>query len=130
MKAVGLHKFRICETMSKQLLNPPSKADTRRNATRFAALGDETRLLLLLKLGAGQPQSIKQLTMNLPVTRQAVTKHLRVLESAKFVTQETHGRERRFAVRPAAIDEVQAALNVIAGQWDDALTRLKRFVEE
>ncbi len=116
--------------MSKQNLKQPSKADTGRNATIFAALGDETRLQLLLKLGTGAPQSIKQLTMNLPVTRQAVTKHLRVLESAKFVTQESHGRERLFVARLAAIEEAQAVLRTIAAQWEDALVRLKRFVEE
>ncbi len=96
----------------------------------FSALGDETRLHLLLKLGTGTPQSIKQLTMTLAVTRQAVTKHLRVLEGANFVTQETRGRERRFVARRAAIDEAQAALGAIADQWEDALLRLKQFVEE
>ncbi len=116
--------------MSKQALSRPSKAVTQRNALIFAALGDETRLQLLVKLGTGVPLSIKQLTMDLPVTRQAVTKHLRVLEIAKLVTQETHGRERRFIARQAGIDEAQEALKVIAQQWDDALTRLKNFLDE
>jgi DNA-binding transcriptional ArsR family regulator len=116
--------------MSKQTLKRPSKADTRRHATMFAALGDQTRLQLLMKLGTGIPQSIKQLTSELPVTRQAVTKHLRVLQDATFVTQETHGRERRFIAQQSAINEAQAALKVIAQQWDDALVRLKHFVEK
>lgn len=95
----------------------------------FAALGDETRLELLVKLGTGVPQSIKELTLHFPVTRQAVTKHLRVLEDANLVTQHVHGRERRFAVSKAGLDEARAALNVIAQQWDDALIRLKQFIE-
>ncbi len=116
--------------MSKQTLKRPSKTATRRNAKMFAALGDETRLQLLVKLGTREPQSIKQLTMDLPVTRQAVTRHLRVLEAAKFVTQETHGRERRFVARQAGLDEAHHALKVVAQQWDDALQRLKQFIED
>ncbi len=115
--------------MSTQTLKRPSKAAVRRNATMFAALGDEIRLQLLIKLGTSVPQSIKQLTLDLPVTRQAVTKHLHVLENAKLVRQETHGRERRFIGCQAGLDDAQTALNVIAQQWDDALTRLKQLVE-
>lgn len=118
------------ETMPKQTRKHPSKVDNRRCAAIFAALGDETRLHLLAKLDTGLPKSIKQLTMDLPVTRQAVTKHLRVLEDANFVTQEAHGRERRFVARRGAIDEAQEALKAIATQWEDALHRLKRFVDE
>ena len=101
----------------------------RRSATVFAALSDETRLKLLVKLGAGAPQCIKQLTIDLPVTRQAVTKHLRVLESAKLVRQEVHGRERRFVACRAGLEEAHAALDAIAQQWNEALVRLKHFVE-
>ncbi len=99
-------------------------------AAIFAALGDETRLRLLIKLSTGVPQSIKQLSIDLPVTRQAVTKHLRVLEGADLVTQESHGRERHFVARQAGIDEARAALQVIAKQWDDALGRLKNLIEK
>ncbi len=116
--------------MSKKTHQRPSRADLHRHASTFAALGDDTRLRLLTKLSTGTPQSIKQLSMGLPVTRQAVTKHLRILESANFVSQETHGRERRFIAVPRGIDEAQAALHVIAQQWDDALQRLRSFVEE
>jgi hypothetical protein len=55
---------------------------------------------------------------------------LRVLEGANLVKQETHGRERHFVARQAGIDQAQAALQVIAKQWDDALGRLKNFVEK
>lgn len=121
--------------MSKQILkrsattNSSRRTDTKRSARLFAALGDETRLQLLSRLGAGAPQSIKQLTVDLPITRQAVTKHLRILEEADFVTQQSRGRERLFAARRAGLDEAQAALKVIAQQWGDALQRLRNFVE-
>lgn len=116
--------------MSKQTHERLCTASARRNATLFAALGDETRLQLLLRLRTGESQSIKQLTLGLPITRQAVTKHLRVLENANFVMQKSHGRERRFIARQAAIDEAQAALESIGQQWDEALIRLKNFIEE
>jgi DNA-binding transcriptional ArsR family regulator len=116
--------------MSKQILNKSSKSAIHVGAKLFAALGDETRLQLLVKLGTGTPQSITQLTVDLPLTRQAVTKHLRVLELANLVTQEMFGRERRYTARASGIHDAQAALAVIAQQWDDALVRLKNFVEE
>lgn len=90
--------------------------EPRRSAAVFAALGDETRLRLLTRLASGKAQSITQLAADLPVTRQAVTKHLRVLERAHLVTAEPNGRERRFAVRTAGIDEAQAALQSISKQ--------------
>ena len=95
----------------------------------FAALGDESRLLMLINLGSEGPLSIKQLAEAFPVSRQAVTKHLRVLEQARFVVEQPHGRERRFSVRPACIEEAQNALQSISQQWSDALLRLKQFVE-
>lgn len=116
--------------MSKQTLSRKEQVSTKRNATVFAALGDATRLQLLSRLGSSGPQSIKQLATELPVTRQAVTKHLRVLENANFVVQSIHGRERRFTVRKQGITEAQAALQAIEQQWGDALARLKQFVED
>ena len=96
----------------------------------FAALGKETRMHLLVMLNTGVPQSIKQLTMELALARQAVTKHLRVLEAAKVVTQKTQGRERRFVAGSTGVEEAQLALKRIAQRWDEALIRLKNFVEE
>ncbi len=116
--------------MSNRIHKGSRKLPTRENALLFSALGDETRLQLLAKLDSNTPQSIKQLTFGLSVTRQAVTKHLRILEKAKLVTQQVYGRERQFVGRKAAIEEAQAALNTIAKQWDDALIRLKNFVEQ
>ncbi len=96
----------------------------------FSALGDATRLALVSRLSDGQPRSIAQLTDGLGLTRQGVTKHLRVLERAGIVTRRRVGRESRFVFTPAPIDEVRTYLDRVSRQWDDALARLKAFVED
>ena len=95
----------------------------------FAALGDETRLELVAKLSGGRPQSIVQLTAGRAVTRQAITKHLRVLEGAGLVRGIRRGRETLFALEPKPLDEARRSLDRIARQWDLALARLKSLVE-
>lgn len=102
----------------------------RRRAPLFAALGDETRLTLLVRLGSGQALSITQLTEGATVSRQAITRHLQVLQAAGLVRDERQGRERRFRIEPKPLQDAREALAVIAQQWDDALGRLKAFVEE
>jgi DNA-binding transcriptional ArsR family regulator len=101
----------------------------RAHAPVFAALGDETRLQLVEKLAAGSPLSISALTEGTDVTRQAITKHLRVLEEAGLVRNIRQGRESLFELEPGSLDEAQEALKRISAQWDDALARLKSFVE-
>ncbi len=96
----------------------------------FAALGDETRLSLVAKLCSGQPYSIAQLTRGSRLTRQAITKHLRVLESAGIVHSVRRGRESRFEFDPQPIDGIKDYLDFVSEQWDQALSRLKSFVEE
>lgn len=99
------------------------------SAPLFAALGDETRLRLLARLAAEGPMSIAQLTDGTDVTRQAITKHLRVLETAGLVKSERAGRESLWELEPERLDDAKRALDVISAQWDDALGRLKDFVE-
>ncbi|HXE07986.1 MAG TPA: metalloregulator ArsR/SmtB family transcription factor [Acidobacteriaceae bacterium] len=102
-----------------------------RQARVFAALGDETRLELLARLSAGEQQSISELTERTGgITRQAVTKHLRVLERAGLVRCTQSGRERRFSFRPEPVNEMQDYLAFVSQKWDEALGRLKAFVEE
>lgn len=103
---------------------PPSPAAV------FAALGDPTRLALVDKLSAGIPLSIARLTDGSDLTRQAVTKHLRVLETSGVVGKRQQGRESLYQLQPAAIQDMRAYLDGISRQWDDALARLKAFVEE
>jgi len=108
-----------------------SHSRVRRNpALVFAALGDTTRLSLVAKLCRGQPRSISQLTERSKLTRQAITKHLRVLESAGIVRSVHAGRESRFEFDVEPIAEVREYLDFVSEQWDQALSRLKAFVED
>lgn len=109
---------------------PSAAAALRTRASVFAALGDETRLGLLARLTNGEPQSISQLTSGTRLTRQAVTKHLRVLEGAGVVHSVKTGRESRFALEPKTIIDAQTYLDQVSRQWDNALARLKALVEE
>jgi DNA-binding transcriptional ArsR family regulator len=98
-------------------------------ALLFAALGDKTRLALVARLCCGQSASIAQLTAGSRITRQAVAKHLRVLQHAGIVHGMRAGREHRFALDPSSIEEMQHYLDRVSRQWDQALARLKSFVE-
>ena len=102
----------------------------RAHAPVFAALGDETRLALVGKLSAGQSLSSSQLAAGAAVTRQAITKHLRVLEEAGVVEAARHGRESLYALRPDALSGARRSLEELSQQWADALGRLKAFVED
>ena len=95
----------------------------------FAALGDETRLRLVARLSADGPQSITRLTAGGSVTRQAVTKHLRVLAEAGLARSRPRGRERIWELDPQALREARAYLDQVSAQWDVVLERLKEFVE-
>jgi DNA-binding transcriptional ArsR family regulator len=107
------------------------QAATRRSrALVFAALGEETRLSVLSKLGNGAPQSISRLTHGTRLSRQAVTKHLRVLERAGVVRSVRAGRESLFALQPKSIDGIRQYLDEVSRQWDDALARLNSLVED
>ena len=96
----------------------------------FAALGDETRLALVAKLCRGQPRSISQLTEGSKLTRQAVTKHLRVLERAGIVHGIRRGRENLFEFDPEPVQNIREYLGLVSEQWGQALARLKSFVEK
>jgi DNA-binding transcriptional ArsR family regulator len=96
----------------------------------FAALGDKTRLFLVMKLCGGRACSISQLTEGSKLTRQGVTKHLRVLEGAGVVRAARMGRESLFELDMGPIEEVKQYLDSVSRQWDEALGRLKAFVEE
>ncbi len=96
----------------------------------FAALGDETRLSVLAKLCTGERQSIARLTAGTKLTRQAITKHLRVLENVGVVRSVRVGRESLFELEPQPIDDARHYLDRVSRQWDDALARLKKFVED
>jgi DNA-binding transcriptional ArsR family regulator len=96
----------------------------------FAAMGDGTRLSLVVKLSRGMPCSISQLTEGSELTRQAIAKHLRVLEVAGIVRSARAGRENLFKLDPKPLREIQEYLDSVSEQWDQALGRLKAFVED
>ena len=95
----------------------------------FAALGDETRLSLVSTLSDGQRRSISQLTARSNLTRQAITKHLRVLEGVGILHRVRVGRESLYEFDHKPIDEIKQHLEMVSAQWDRALARLKAFVE-
>lgn len=98
-------------------------------AAVFAALGDKTRLALLAALRDGTSRSIAALSAEALITRQAVTKHLRVLEEAGLVRSARKGRESRFVARPETVERARQYLDQVAAGWDEALARLKAHVE-
>lgn len=99
-------------------------------APLFAALGDPTRLSLVLRLGQKGPMSIARLTEKSDVTRQAVSKHLAVLENAGLVKSAARGRERIWELAPERLDDARAELDRISASWDRALDRLRAIVEQ
>lgn len=99
-------------------------------AALFAALGDETRLRLVERLIAGEALSISRLAEGEPVTRQAVTRHLEVLEEAGLVRGEKVGRERIWEIDPRRFTDAEEALARIRTEWGQRLLRLKSMVEE
>ena len=96
----------------------------------FAALGDETRLALVAKLCSGERRSISELSEGSSLTRQAVTKHLHVLERAGLVRCAHAGREALFEFSPKPVEEMKEYLDFVSAKWDEALGRLKAFVED
>jgi len=103
---------------------------TERQASIFAALGDPTRLSLVAKLIDGKPHSISTLTAGTRVTRQAITKHLTVLQNVGLVTSLRAGRESLYELDPEPLESLQEYLTIIATQWDKALHDLQAFVEQ
>ncbi|HTX37560.1 MAG TPA: helix-turn-helix domain-containing protein, partial [Bryobacteraceae bacterium] len=90
---------------------------------------DGTRLELVARLCGGEPLSITQLASGASMTRQAITKHLHVLEEAGLVRGARRGREQLWELEPKQLHQARRCLEQIAGQWESALGRLKDFVE-
>lgn len=101
----------------------------RETAPLFAALGDSTRLRIVGRLAGGAVLSIAALTAGTGVTRQAITKHLQVLDEVGLVHSAWQGRERVWSLEPAQIDVARETLDLISAQWTSALERLAAFVE-
>jgi DNA-binding transcriptional ArsR family regulator len=98
-------------------------------APLFAALGDATRLGLLVSLCASGPLTVTRLSGQFAISRQAITKHLEVLSEAGLVRSLRQGRERIWTFEPGRLEDARQYLDRLSAQWGVALERLKAFVE-
>lgn len=110
--------------------NPIVGAELLSSAPLFAALGDDVRLRLVIRLSQGGSVSIRKLTAGTGVTRQAITKHLRVMQNSGLVRSTRSGRERLWQLNQSRLQDARRHLDLISKQWDDALARLRKFVED
>jgi DNA-binding transcriptional ArsR family regulator len=99
-------------------------------APLFDALGDPNRLRIIVRLCESGPSSTSQLTQVIPVTRQAASKHLLLLESAGLVTSSRHGRERIWTVQTERLVRASDYLTRLSRRWDASIERLRSFVED
>lgn len=95
----------------------------------WSAIGDPTRRRLLDLLLAGGPGTATSLSEELPVTRQAVAKHLGVLDRVGLVHAAPTGREKRYRVDEAQLERAVAQLNAVGRTWDARLRRIKQIAE-
>lgn len=95
----------------------------------WAAVAEPTRRRLLDALLEQGEATTTMLAEGLPVTRQAVAKHLLVLNRVGLVAGERHGREVRYAIRPERLDQASEAMARVAAQWDRRLARIKQIAE-
>ncbi|MEO6225058.1 MAG: metalloregulator ArsR/SmtB family transcription factor [Sphingomicrobium sp.] len=98
-------------------------------AATFSALGDPTRLAIVDRLAHSADCSIHELSADFPISRQAMSKHLRVLEQARIVRSGRFGREVRFRLEQAELERAQAFLGRVAAQWQGALHRLAKHLD-
>jgi ArsR family transcriptional regulator, cadmium/lead-responsive transcriptional repressor len=95
----------------------------------WSAIGDPTRRQVLDLLLAGGGRTATVLSERLPVTRQAVAKHLAVLDRVGLVHASPSGREVRYDIDQAQLARAVAQLNAVGSAWDDRLRRIKRIAE-
>jgi DNA-binding transcriptional ArsR family regulator len=96
----------------------------------FSALGDPNRLRIIVRLCDGGPSSTSEVTEAVPVTRQAATKHLELLQSAGLVSSRRRGRERIWTLQTQPLAQASDYLNQLSHRWDAAIDRLRAYVEE
>jgi DNA-binding transcriptional ArsR family regulator len=95
----------------------------------FAALADPTRRRVVEKLARGGTVTASGLAEQLPMTRQAVSKHLSALHGAELVTSTRVGRETHYELRPQPLDEAAQWIQMVSAEWDDRLEALRRSLE-
>lgn len=105
-------------------------AGQRNSAPLFAALGDAARLRIVTRLCDDGPLSITRLTAGSHVTRQAITKHLRVMEEVGLAHSAKRGRESVWRLDERRLQDARHYLEIISRQWEEKLSRLRAFVED
>jgi DNA-binding transcriptional ArsR family regulator len=95
----------------------------------FAALSDPTRRAVIRCLSEGGPTTLARIADGLPVTRQAVAKHLAQLEDAGLVSTTADGRRRTYRLTPGPLADAMGWMVDVGGDWDERLGALKRHVE-
>lgn len=98
-------------------------------AAIFAALGDDTRLVIISRLQDGADRSISKLSDGLSLTRQGVSRHLQVLEKARLVRRRRVGRETRYQLEIEALSQARDYLKRASSQWDQTTDRLTEYLE-
>jgi DNA-binding transcriptional ArsR family regulator len=96
----------------------------------FAALADPTRRRVVEKLARGDTVTASGLAAQLPMTRQAVAKHLSALRGAELVSVTRIGRETHYKLRPQPLDEAAHWIQTVSAEWDDRLEALRRSLEK
>ena len=105
------------------------KSEIEKKARLFSVLGDYTRLSLVTSLVDGEKRSITELSEGFKLSRQAVTKHLRLLEGVGIVKGGKSGRENLFRLKIESLAEVRQIIESIENQWDQTLSRVKSYLE-
>lgn len=96
----------------------------------FTALGDETRLRIVGRLAREGPLSVARLTDGTQLSRQAISKHLRVLSDAGLAHGRRNGREQIWQIESGRLSDARRCLGEISAQWDEAIVRLRKLVEQ
>lgn len=96
----------------------------------FAAIADPTRRAVLRSIASGEATTATELAASLPISRQAVTKHLTQLQRAQLVDSTRDGRETRFAATPAPLSDAIAWMTAVGAQWDNRLTALGKVTSQ
>lgn len=107
----------------------PKPALTPDLAQLFAALGEPTRLSVVDRLRDGSERSIATIARGLPISRQALTKHLKVLDAAGIANSRRLGRETVYRIDPAGLIAAERWIADVSSQWDGAIDRLKKHLE-
>jgi DNA-binding transcriptional ArsR family regulator len=94
----------------------------------FFALADPTRREVIRRLSQGGPVTVTDLARQLPVSRQAIAKHLAALDEAGLISAEQEGRQRRYHLTPGPLAEAMGWMAEVGAEWDERLNALRRHL--